>query len=381
MTTRGPCRRRRSTRSPSTNCGRRSGAASTTPTSTNSTTLLTQARRVPRRVRADDVRRQPRRHPHRQPARPTSGTSGMRLALMLTIGGTPSVYAGDEWAYRGVKEERFGGDDAVRPEFPPHPEESEHLGHDAFRLHQHLIGLRRRHPWLHTARTSALHLANSQYVYRDHVRRRDRWWWRSTSTTHRCECRCPSSGSGNGRIVAGSGAPAEDDVDRPRRGAARLGRSSPSSAAVRQADTTWLRHFRGLVVGLCTVRGSSPDLAPRAGRGWLGRVSRLNSNMCSMIWWLRRPAPTAPARSGLGAGGERRLRPPPGRDGRHARGRVRRRRLRRTRAVVPGQLGCGLRPHRRRPTPHLRRRLRATAGRGRPARPLAQGGRRCSPTG
>ena len=27
-------------------------------------------------------------------------------------------------------------------------------GHDMFRLHQYLIGLRRRHPWLHTARTS-----------------------------------------------------------------------------------------------------------------------------------------------------------------------------------------------------------------------------------
>jgi glycosidase len=34
-----------------------------------------------------------------------------------------------------------------------------------FRLHQHLIGLRRRHPWLHTARTSALQLTNTKYVY------------------------------------------------------------------------------------------------------------------------------------------------------------------------------------------------------------------------
>ena len=37
------------------------------------------------------------------------------LAILLTTGGAPSVYAGDEAAYRGVKEERFGGDDAVRP--------------------------------------------------------------------------------------------------------------------------------------------------------------------------------------------------------------------------------------------------------------------------
>ena len=75
------------------------------------------------------------------------------LAILLTTGGTPSVYAGDESAYRGVKEERFGGDDAVRPEFgSPHEGVDEH-GQQVFRLHQHLIGLRRRHPWLHTART------------------------------------------------------------------------------------------------------------------------------------------------------------------------------------------------------------------------------------
>ncbi len=43
------------------------------------------------------------------------------LVILLTTGGTPSVYAGDEFAYRGVKEERFGGDDAVRPEFGSPP--------------------------------------------------------------------------------------------------------------------------------------------------------------------------------------------------------------------------------------------------------------------
>jgi cyclomaltodextrinase / maltogenic alpha-amylase / neopullulanase len=138
---------------------------------------------------------------------------GHALALILTIGGTPSVYAGDEWAYRGVKEERFGGDDAVRPEFPAHPGESEHLGHDAFRLHQHLIGLRRRHPWLHTATTSALHLANSQYVYR------------ATSDAGSLVVAlnvddAPLSkslsefGVGSGRVVAGSGVPPEGVTDR-----------------------------------------------------------------------------------------------------------------------------------------------------------------------
>jgi cyclomaltodextrinase len=87
------------------------------------------------------------------------------LVILMTTGGTPSVYAGDEAAYRGVKEERFGGDDAVRPEFNTPLMGVDEQGHDVFRLHQYLIGLRRRHPWLHAARTSPLRLTNTQYVY------------------------------------------------------------------------------------------------------------------------------------------------------------------------------------------------------------------------
>jgi hypothetical protein len=34
-----------------------------------------------------------------------------------------------------------------------------------FALHQFLIGLRRRHPWLHTAATTGLKVDNRQYVY------------------------------------------------------------------------------------------------------------------------------------------------------------------------------------------------------------------------
>lgn len=87
------------------------------------------------------------------------------LVLLLTVGGVPSIYAGDEVAYRGLKEERFGGDDAVRPEFhSPHEGVGAH-GQQVFRTHQHLIGLRRRHPWLHTARTAPLSVTNRGYVY------------------------------------------------------------------------------------------------------------------------------------------------------------------------------------------------------------------------
>lgn len=87
------------------------------------------------------------------------------LVLLLTVGGVPSVYAGDEFGFRGVKEERYGGDDAVRPEFGSPPLPLDDRGADMLELHRYLIGLRRRHPWLHGASTRALKLENRSYVY------------------------------------------------------------------------------------------------------------------------------------------------------------------------------------------------------------------------
>jgi cyclomaltodextrinase len=87
------------------------------------------------------------------------------LAVLLTVAGTPSVYYGDEQAFRGVKEDRPGGDDAIRPAFPAAPAQLAPYGWDTYRLHQQLIGLRRRNPWLHRARTAILHLANAQVAY------------------------------------------------------------------------------------------------------------------------------------------------------------------------------------------------------------------------
>jgi glycosidase len=135
------------------------------------------------------------------------------LVVLMTTAGTPSVYAGDEWAYRGVKEERFGGDDAVRPEFPLRPEESEHLGHDAFRLHQHLIGLRRRNPWLYTARTTPLRLTNEHYVYRTSAGD-DGLVVALNVADAGFDLSLDELGVGGGRVVAGSGLPAEDVVNR-----------------------------------------------------------------------------------------------------------------------------------------------------------------------
>ncbi|MDR3435733.1 alpha-amylase family protein [Telmatospirillum sp.] len=87
------------------------------------------------------------------------------LVVLFTVGGTPSVYSGDEQAFRGIKEERPGGDDAIRPAFPETPAGLCAAGWPIFRLHQQLIGLRHRHAWLHAARVSPLHLSNQCLVY------------------------------------------------------------------------------------------------------------------------------------------------------------------------------------------------------------------------
>lgn len=88
------------------------------------------------------------------------------VALLATLAGTPVVYAGDELGWEAVKEERLGGDDAVRPELPASPDDLGDEGADVLELHRALFGLRRRHPWLHAARTDVVDLANETLVLR-----------------------------------------------------------------------------------------------------------------------------------------------------------------------------------------------------------------------
>lgn len=133
------------------------------------------------------------------------------LVLLLTTGGIPSVYAGDESAYRGVKEERFGGDDAVRPEFSSPLMGVDEYGHDIYRLHQYLIGLRRRHPWLHTARTTKLRLANRQYVYQTR-NGADVLVVALNIDDAPMPVSLSELGFGQGQLVAGSGAPPQSVV-------------------------------------------------------------------------------------------------------------------------------------------------------------------------
>ncbi|MEZ5184911.1 MAG: alpha-amylase family protein [Candidatus Nanopelagicales bacterium] len=90
---------------------------------------------------------------------------GHALAILMTVGGTPSIYYGDEQAFRGLKEERYGGDDEIRPEFPDSPGELAAFGWPTYRLHQEIIGVRRRHPWLHRARVHTDNKSDQCLVY------------------------------------------------------------------------------------------------------------------------------------------------------------------------------------------------------------------------
>lgn len=90
----------------------------------------------------------------------------MALAVLLTVGGVPSIYAGDEQGFTGIKREELGGDDDVRPAFPEDPAKLSDLGAKVHRAHRELIGLRRRHPWLVRATTTTLEVANTSYRYR-----------------------------------------------------------------------------------------------------------------------------------------------------------------------------------------------------------------------
>ena len=64
-----------------------------------------------------------------------------------------------------MKENRLGGDDAIRPAFPDSPARLAPFGWGVYRLHQELIGLRRRHPWLQRAQTRIAYLSNARITF------------------------------------------------------------------------------------------------------------------------------------------------------------------------------------------------------------------------
>ena len=84
------------------------------------------------------------------------------VAVLFFVAGTPAVYAGDERGLPGVKEDRAGGDDAVRPEFPRSPADWPH--NEVFHRHQEAIAFRRRNPWLARATVTTSQLSNESVL-------------------------------------------------------------------------------------------------------------------------------------------------------------------------------------------------------------------------
>lgn len=97
-----------------------------------------------------------------------SDGAGLAAAILLTLPGSPSIYYGDEQGFTGIKYERRGGDDEIRPQLPAHPDDLAQWGRHLLHWHRELIGLRRRHPWIATGRLEVTHTADGVIDYAVH---------------------------------------------------------------------------------------------------------------------------------------------------------------------------------------------------------------------
>ncbi|WEV66664.1 alpha-amylase family protein [Bifidobacterium sp. ESL0769] len=95
----------------------------------------------------------------------------LAAVILFTVGGTPSVYYGDERAMKGEKTDGVGGDDIVRPEYPDTPEDLPDEGEWMYRLTRQLASMRSARPWMIDATTEPTLLENRHYAY--DVRARD----------------------------------------------------------------------------------------------------------------------------------------------------------------------------------------------------------------
>jgi len=86
------------------------------------------------------------------------------------------------------------------------------FGADTWALHQFLVGMRRRHPWLHAASTTALRLDNRRYVYE--TRSGDNALLVALNIDDEpLKLDLSELGRGRAQVVAGSAAPPPDIVD------------------------------------------------------------------------------------------------------------------------------------------------------------------------
>ncbi|MCE1175478.1 MAG: alpha-amylase, partial [Propionibacteriales bacterium] len=95
------------------------------------------------------------------------GPDGAALAavILATLPGVPSVYYGDEQGFTGHKGEGFDADLPLRPPLPDSPAQLAELGNWLYRLHQDVLGLRRRNPWLTRGVVEVLAKTNTELSY------------------------------------------------------------------------------------------------------------------------------------------------------------------------------------------------------------------------
>jgi cyclomaltodextrinase len=87
------------------------------------------------------------------------------VTLLFTVPGVPCIYYGDELAWRGTKENRPGGDDAIRQALPPSAEPADEQQTWMRNLYQQLIALRRDRPWLTQGDIEVLDTASERITY------------------------------------------------------------------------------------------------------------------------------------------------------------------------------------------------------------------------
>jgi glycosidase len=90
---------------------------------------------------------------------------GPVVAALMTLPGRPCVYYGDELGWEGVKEDRAGGDDAIRPALPPADQPVSDEAAGVLDLHRSLVALRSARPWLQDGQLEVESTANRRLTY------------------------------------------------------------------------------------------------------------------------------------------------------------------------------------------------------------------------
>ncbi len=93
------------------------------------------------------------------------GGSAVAAVVLCTLPGMPSIYYGDEQGFRGRKGTGWEADAPLRPALPASPSDLAAAGEWLYRLHQELIGLRRRNPWLVRGVVEVLAKTNTELSY------------------------------------------------------------------------------------------------------------------------------------------------------------------------------------------------------------------------